>query len=170
MKKLIYFKNGFSILVVLLMMSLLAITITVAFSGGDNSVTVIANSVSNNTMAAQASLIRARILSCAVENPTGNNGTNIRISYPGATSAINASSMICPGLNVNIWTTLDGVVAPVAISGFSNWQYVNDSISIRISTLATSQDRINALPALVSTLGSQAYISGGNTLVWIIVQ
>lgn len=163
---------GFGIVAMIVtIVGILSVISFFALRGTDTSA-VLNNSAITNTIVAQAGVIRARILSCSIEYPTGNNATGFRPQYPAATSAVNVSTLTCPGAgNANIWTLLDGVSAPISVNGFNAWQYVNDGTSMRIMITATTPEKIGLLPTLVTMLGSnQASVATtpANTLVWVI--
>lgn len=142
----------------------------VALRGTDSN-NLLANSSINNNIVAQASLIRSRILACAIEYPNGNNGTAYRTQYPAATSAINAANMTCPGANnANVWTLLDGLDYPKDVDGFGNWQYINDGTSLRIFIVTTNTTRNILLPTIAGSLGNQSFVSNSNTLTWTLVK
>lgn len=164
---------GFGIVAMIVtIVGILSVISFFALRGTDTSA-VLNNSAITNTIVAQAGVIRARILSCSIEYPTGNNGTGFRPQYPAATTAVNISELTCPGANnANIWTLLDGVTTPIGVNGFNTWQYVNDGTSLRIMITATTPEKISLLPSLVTMLGAaQTSIATtpANTLVWVIV-
>lgn len=163
-----YYKKqaGFGVVAMILtIIGILAVISFFVFRGTDTS-SVLNNAAITNNIVSQASIIRSRILSCAIEYPTGDNTTGFKPQYPGATSAVNVSTLTCPGANnANIWTLLDGVTTPLAVNGFNNWQYINDSTNIRISITATTTEKTSLLPTIANMLGSQASING-STLTW----
>lgn len=163
-------QRGFGILGLVLTMVVLIASVSFMILKGTDTSNVLNTTSVTNTLVAQAGLIRSRILACGIEYPAGNNGTSYRTQYPAGTAATNASALTCPGAaNANIWTLLDGLNAPNTVSGFGNWQYYNDGTNMRITIVANTQDRINMLNTLVRMLGPQASITGGNTIVWILV-
>lgn len=163
-------QQGFGVLVIILTLVIIISLISFVALRGTDSNNLLANSSISNNIVAQASLIRSRILACAIEYPAGNNGTSYRPQYPAASTATNVSNLNCPGANANIWTLLDGLNYPKDVDGFGNWQYINDGTSLRIFIITTDSNRNIILQKIASTLGPQSFVSNGNTLNWTIVQ
>lgn len=162
-------QSGYGILIFILLTIVLGATLAANLAGGASVASMMANSNAANMVAAQASLIRGRILQCGIDYPSGNNGTSYRVIYPSATTAANVSALTCPGNSANLWSQSDGVAMPASLSGFNAWQYVNDATSMRITVTSTNADRTAILPRIVTLLGSQASYAG-STLTWVIAQ
>lgn len=163
---------GFSVLAMLLVV--IAMMSAIAFftlSGGDTT-NAVNNSTITNRLVAQASIIRSRILACAIEYPQGNNSTGFRAQYPAATTSTDISTLTCPGANnANLWTLLDGLSPPPVLVGFTNWSYTNDSSSLRITIQPTTVDTKNAMLNIVNSLGvnQTTYAKETTTLTWVLV-
>ena len=161
-------QRGYALVVVLLLAALLVVGLTLEMSDHTNINVMMSNNMVVQQAAAQASLIRGRILQCATDYPAGNNGTGFNITYPAAATAVAVSTLTCPGNSVNLWLQSDGVTMPQAMPGFGAWQYLNNATGINISVTTTSAVGTNALPALATKLGGQASYSG-STLTWKIL-
>lgn len=161
---------GFGVLAMLLIV--IAMMSAIAYftlSGGDTT-NVINNSNITNRIVSQASIIRSRILACGIEYPQGNNGSGFRAQYPAATTAVDIALLTCPGANnANLWTLLDGLSSPPVLAGFSNWSYVNDGTSLRITIQPTNTDGKNAMPNVVSSLGANQASYTAGVLTWTLV-
>lgn len=161
-------KQSGNILVVIMVAVAIFTALILALTGGVDTTKSTLLSSTSKVVVAQASLIRARILQCGIEYPTGNNGTAYRISMPAATTAVNVSSLICPGSAVNIWAQTDGVSMPPSIDGVNVWTYTNDVTSLRISLSgAAGSVLVGSFPAVVTMLGSQSSITG-NSFSWVL--
>lgn len=163
-------QSGFSVLVALMATALLVSALTVALTGGSGGFSMSGMLAGNNKatlVAGQAALIRSRILQCAIEYPSGNNGTGFRVSYPAAAAITNVSALTCPGSGVGLWNMSDAVEMPPTIEGFNVWRYVNDATSMRIQIVASNSDTTALLSSIATKLGAQSSYSG-STLTWIL--
>lgn len=158
---------GMGALIVLIMAAVLSAVLAAALAGGTNSASMMANNTASQMVAAQAGLIRARILQCATDYPTGNNGTGFRITYPSGAAITNVSALTCPGSGLNLWGQSDAVFMPTPPAGFGVWQFTNDVTSMRLSIAATTADRVAILPSIASLLGAQASVVSGS-LIWVL--
>jgi len=155
----------------LLLATVLVTVITISIAGGSNVSAMMANDNITRTIAAQASLIRARILQCGTDYPTGNNGTTYRVNYPASATTSNASALTCPGIATGLWLQSDGVPIPVQPAGFGAWLYTNDATSMRLEITTATADRAALVPKILSILGPQAWQSGSSpsiTITWVL--
>lgn len=89
---------------------------------------------------AQAQLIRAMVIKCVTDYPSGDNGTAIHKAYPLGTAVL-VTAITCPGSGTVatidasdelIFSGNDGVFMPVQIQDFGAWTYTNDAAGVRI--------------------------------------
>lgn len=160
-------QSGLGILIVLIMAAVLSGVLAAVLAGGANSASMVSNNNASQTIAAQAGLIRSRILQCSTAYPSGNNGTGFRATYPAGVTTVNVSTLVCPGSALNLWNQSDGVFMPSPPAGFNAWQFTNDATSMRLTISASTADRIAILPAIANLLGPQASVSG-STLTWML--
>lgn len=162
---------GYGILAVLMGAAVLAAVLSVSLLGDTGVTRMLAGNNAAQQAVAQASLIRARLLQCSNDYPTGNNGGAYRLSFPRADTATLASALTCPGNALNLWNWSDGVAMPSAMTGFGSWYYTNDATSMRLTLTSTVSDRASLVPTVVSLLGAQASQSGTSptiTLSWVL--
>lgn len=162
-------QQGYGLLIIVLMTIVLGTVLAASMAGGTSTTSMLSNNNAAQTVSAQAGLIRARILQCAIEYPAGNNATGFRLTYPAAAAITNVSALFCPGSALNLWSQSDGVFMPTVPSGFNAWQYTNDATSMRMSITSTTTDRTAILPTIARILGAQASVVG-STLTWTIAQ
>lgn len=88
----------------------------------------------------QATLIRGRIIGCAVSFPGGDNGTGFRLQYPAALVATPVRDLTCPGQTGanNLWTGTGGLTLPAPPKVFTDWEYENSGSGLIISIRSTS--------------------------------
>lgn len=164
-------QSGYGVLIFFLMAAMLGAVLAASLSGGSSVASMMSNNNASQMIAAQASLIRTRLLQCSNENPTGNNGGSFRLTFPRADTATLVSALTCPGNALGLWSWSDGVSIPGTVSGFGPWYYVNDATSMRITVASTISDRASIVPNIVSILGAQASQSGTTptiTLSWVL--
>lgn len=163
-------QQGFSILTFIVITVMLAAVLSATLLGGTDSTRSINNNLVAQQVAAQASLIRTRILQCAIEYPQGNNGS-YRAKYPSAPTIIAISALTCPGSGTNLWSAL--FPAPAQIDGLGLWQYTNDITSMRLSITTNTADRAALTSAIVKLLGPQASEAitspTESTVTWVIM-
>lgn len=119
----------------------------------------------------QVSLIRARVIACAVSYPAGDPMTNVR--YPATPASTLVSDLNCPGnpaTNKNLWSGTGGLTLPAAPRRFNNWTYsynASTGIRITISPLAGTSDAnaIGVLDTVVTRIGTSATRSGSTLAV-----
>ena len=160
-------QSGFGLIIMLLIAITFIIVLAVSMRDGTNLSLMMGNNNIVQMEVAQASLIRARILQCGTDYPTGNNGTTYNINYPSASTATNVSALICPGNSTNLWAQSDGVTMPAGLSGFGQWQFANDASGMRLTIGASTTNTTNLLSTIAISLGSQASVSS-STLTWTI--
>jgi hypothetical protein len=117
------------------------------------------------TLIRQYQQIRSRILSCGIAYPGGINGTGFRVQYPGTPASGNLADALCPGHpdKDNLWTGRGGMLLPAPPAAFSQWKYINDATSMRltIQPAATGDaGSIRVLGAVAKRIGSAASMSG----------
>lgn len=83
----------------------------------------------------QYQMIRSRILSCGIAYPAGDNGTGSRVRYPATPLSERVLDLECPGKPGanNLWNGSGGVRLSAPPPAFSEWGYVNDATSMRLS-------------------------------------
>jgi len=160
-------QQGMSILILLLGAAVLSATLASMLAGGSGIASMSSSMNAISTTAAQASLIRSKILQCAIEYPMGDNATSYRKSYPGGALGASVDSLVCPGSAQNLWSMNDGIAMPTVTAGFGQWQYANDATSMRILITSTTSDRTAILQSIANKLGTQASVTGA-TLTWVI--
>jgi hypothetical protein len=119
----------------------------------------------------QVSLIRGRIIACAVNFPAGDPVTNVR--YPATPASTLVSDLACPGnpaTNKNLWSGTGGLTFPAAPRRFTNWTYsysASTGIRIAISPLTGAADAnaIGVLDTVATRIGTSATRSGGTLTV-----
>lgn len=123
---------------------------------------------------AQANLVRQTLTQCAIDYPSGDNGTGFNIAYPAATTATALTGLQCPGAPVgftDFWGGRNGVFEPVAPAGFGSWTYTNNATGVSLSISASSADDAitAALDRVAATYSSlEASRAGLALTVWII--
>jgi len=160
-------QKGMSILILLVGAAVLSAALAAMLAGGTSIAAMSSSMNAINTTAAQASLIRSKILQCAIEYPAGDNATSYRKFYPAGALGASVDSLVCPGSAQNLWSMSDGVSMPTVTSGFAKWQYANDATSMRILITSTTSDRTAILQSIANKLGTQASVTGA-TLTWVI--
>jgi hypothetical protein len=163
---------GFSLLVLILGCATIAVLLSISIAGTTSTASMFSSNNITHVVTGQASIIRARLLQCSTDYPTGNNGTGFRISFPAAVTEVNVSALNCPGNSLGLWNWSDGVSAPPSISGFGSWRYINDASSLRISITSNASDRASLIPNIINFLGVNASMSGSSpsvTLTWLII-
>lgn len=89
-----------------------------------------------DTITREAEIIRAKLLSCVISYPAGDNGTGFHPEYPARPASGLVADLACPGApsaSGDIWPGQDGISIPPVANGLSSWSYENDATSIRIS-------------------------------------
>lgn len=151
-------QQGFAVLAALIMAVVLvgALTQMVAFSDTMG----LRNQAYGNAaaqVAAQADLIRTRVLLCGSDYPDGNNGTSYHPALPGGTG-VSVGLMTCPGTGQNLWSGTDGVTLPPPPKFMGGvWWYTNDVAGARI---AIGGDQAT-LSMAAARLGSMATVTAG---------
>jgi hypothetical protein len=124
------------------------------------------NHEARESLLEQVSLIRGRIISCAVTYPSGDPATNVR--YPSTPPSGLVSDLNCPGnpaTNKNIWTGAGGTTLPAPPRRFSNWTYSYTPASgIRINVIATQGtsdgNAIGVMDMVATRIGDSAVRNG----------
>jgi hypothetical protein len=139
--------QGFALLTYVIAVGALMAVLTAMMLLSSNRSSVADRSWSTSAqIVAQANLIRGKLLDCASGN--GDNGTSNHPAFPKDTTAgtweiIRGGALICPASSGALLTGTDGVFLPPPPSGFVDWQYTNDSTSVRIRLQA-----VNAVSAI----------------------
>lgn len=127
---------------------------------------------SRDEIVQQASLIRSKLIACAIQYPGGNNGLGYRAQFPAAPGTGAVADVLCPGnpsVNKTIWTAADGSFVPRQMSGFSTWSFAHDATSMRISITATGSTSYTtaALTNAALKFGAQASLVGSTLTIVI---
>lgn len=121
-------------------------------------------------LVAQAQFIAQRIAKCATDYPTGDNGTALHKAYPldANSSPLAVTALVCPGSAQNLWSGVDGVYPPGAISDFSGWNYSLGS-PVTISITSTRAGAYSgAISDAASRLGAAALASADTLTLKVI--
>lgn len=136
-------------------------------------------------LVSQVQLIRSQIAKCAMNYPSGNNGSANHLAYPYYGTAANTgvaatgavSGLYCPGTgsgnntdatDANLWSGTDGVFLPAAPGDFGAWQYANDATSVRLTIAATDARWNAAIDQAIAKIGSSSASRATNTLTVVI--
>lgn len=153
-------QRGVAILSMLFMAVVLAVAVTRLMTATDT--VGVRNQAESNyasQVAAQANLIRSRILLCASDYPDGNNGTAYRPALPAAALEVDVSTLVCPGTTQSLWNGTDGVTYPPTPKMTTTvWVYVNDAVSARLAIAGDTA----MLSKAAARLGPDATLSGSN--------
>ena len=126
-------ESGFAIAWILLAVILMAaIMAGITYSSEDSSRSELVTR-SAAELKSSAQTIKARLASCAIEEPSENNGcTNgcVFTAWPEEQASI--ADLACPGRTEKLFSGKDGVYLPSQISGFEQWQYRNDATGIEL--------------------------------------
>ncbi|MEC4720409.1 hypothetical protein RY831_14700 [Noviherbaspirillum sp. CPCC 100848] len=127
---------------------------------------------SKDAILAQKDDIVGRLIACRVMFPNGDNGTGYRIQYPAATAPTSLSELHCPGeaASASLWSGENRVLQPGPIPGFTEWHFVNDSVSARLQIAAvtdTSQLHRDLLVLVAERIGAQASVNGATLTIAI---
>lgn len=121
----------------------------------------------------QATLIRAKLIACAVSYPGGDNGLGFRPQLPVTPVSGAADDVLCPGNpnpNKSIWAPGDGIHAPRRLTGLGAWSYSHDATSARIS-ISTAPGGGNVAQAALNNaaqkFGAQSSVTGSTLTVVI---
>ncbi len=123
---------------------------------------------------AQANMTRQVLTQCALDYPSGDNGTGFTIAYPAATAATALTGLQCPGAPAgfkDFWGGRNGVFEPVAPSGFGAWTYLNNATGVSLTITAASADAalVAAMDRVAAAYSAtEATRSGLSLTVWII--
>lgn len=123
-----------------------------------------------NSVYAAASLITTKIRYCPLSFPGGNNGTGFAVQYPGAATAADVSTLVCPGRSAyTLFTGADGVFLPQTPGGFTGWSYINDASGVRIVLVSDGSTARNSILANIAKKfnTTAATYSAGTLTVWI---
>jgi len=135
-----------------------------------------ANSQITNSCASQlvasGRLVESMIAHCAMDYPTGNNGTAFRLSYPAGATAVDVNTLTCPGSGQNLSSGTNGIALPANInSTFSDWYYINDVTSLRIYTTTSAPAKYGAcLTQAQKFFGAGESVINSGTFTVIITQ
>jgi hypothetical protein len=156
---------GIALSYVLAFIALVAIATTYFATTGRGVARSISNQENKVALLEQATLVRSRIIGCAVSFPGGDNGTGFRLPYPPGTTPVAVRDLVCPGQDGanNLWSGTGGLTLPAPPRIFNDWMYVNDASSMRISISAkTSGDAttLAIMDAIATRLGSGASRTG----------
>jgi type II secretory pathway pseudopilin PulG len=150
---------GFSVLTLLLLVVVILGGLVFVVIGSGPNVAGQMNAQKTAQLVAQAQLIVHRIVKCATDYPTGNNGTASHKAYPldANPGARGIETLTCPGNSQNLWSGVDGVYPPVQPGGFDGWTYTKTTpvtIAITSSQAATYSPSIAAAAARIGLAAS----------------
>ena len=130
-------------------------------SGRPNTATMFTETLGAKVVS-QANVIRAELLACMVNYPTGNNGTGQRSALPAALTPMPVTVLTCPGKpegNNALFGSSGTSPAPGPIKGLGAWHFVNDATSARLELTADMASHAGALTYAQGRLGDGAAVS-----------
>lgn len=151
-------QSGFSLLTLLFTAAALAAGLSLVFIGAGPGTQGPLGMQKVAQLVAQAQLITHRLSKCATDYPAGDNGTPLHKAYPRDANPgpLAATSLVCPGSNQNLWSGVDGVYAPAAITGFEPWTYSNGSPAVITITTLQPEAYAAAVAVAAQRLGGAA--------------
>ena len=124
------------------------------------------------SMIAQSELIGSNLVFCRTLYPNADNLSTFHLPYPATPADSKVASLVCPGSGLSLWSGDSRSLAPRTLAGFSQWNYVNDAISVRITTTAVNANAPyyqDLMDAVITKVGSAQASRTGDTLTVTLV-
>lgn len=158
-------QKGIALAYILAFLALLTLATTFIAKTQRGTAQAISNQENKVALLEQATLVRSRIIGCAVSYPAGDNGTGVRIQYPATPTSGLVRDLTCPGQpgSNNLWTGTGGLTLPSPPKIFNAWRYVNDTSSMRITISASASGdptTLGIMDAIAARLGTSATRNG----------
>ena len=134
--------RGFGMAYAITVLALLSLTAMAVARFSNQSADSKRMAETRDELVTQVSLIRSKLMSCALTYPGGDPTTFDPIPPATGPSGVPITTINCPGdpaASKQLWKPADGVFAPRSLTGLTDWVFIRNAVSPTAVTLSISQ-------------------------------